>query len=119
MPFIASPIVIGLTILTVLVGYRSYESIASLTEQSTNQTIKANALDIHERLLRMKLICENLTGKVETDCLTKSQEELAKEMIDGLNNEEMANGGGVWFEPFAHTGCEVCLPLYLPGKWHF
>lgn len=97
------PIVIGLTILTVLVGYRSYESIASLTEQSTNQTIKANALDIHERLLRMKLICENLTGKVETDCLTKSQEELAKEMIEGLKNEEMANGGGVWFEPFAHT----------------
>lgn len=97
------PLVIGLMVLTALVGYSSYDSIASLTEQSTNQTIKANALDIHERLSRMKLICENLTGKVETDCLTKSQEELAKEMIDGLKNEEMANGGGVWFEPFAHT----------------
>lgn len=97
------PIIIGLSVLTALVGYSSYDSIASLTEQSTNQTIKANALDIHERLSRMKLICENLTGKIETDCLKKNQEELAKEMANGLKDEEMANGGGVWFEPFVHT----------------
>ncbi|SHK82225.1 methyl-accepting chemotaxis sensory transducer with Cache sensor [Selenomonas ruminantium] len=97
------PIIIGLTVLTVLVGYSSYDSIANLTEQSTYQTIKANALDIHERLTRMRMVCENLAGNIETDCLKKNQEELAKEMADGLKNEEMANGGGVWFEPFAHT----------------
>ncbi|MBO5588585.1 MAG: hypothetical protein J5904_02255, partial [Anaerovibrio sp.] len=49
------PIVIGLIIITALAGYNSYGNISELTEQSTHQTIKANAIDIQSRLSRMKL----------------------------------------------------------------
>ena len=96
------PIVAGLVVITALAGYSSYENISELTEQSTYQTIRANAVDIHERLGRMKLICENLAGAVEFDYLKENQEELAKDIVGALEDEEMANGGGIWFEPFAY-----------------
>ena len=96
------PIVIGLAVITALAGSSSYDNISDLMEQSTRQTIKANAIDIHERLERMKLVCENLAGSVEYDYRQESQEELAKDMVKALEDEDMANGGGIWFEPFAY-----------------
>lgn len=104
------PIVIGLIIITALAGYNSFGNISELTEHSTNQTIKANAFDIHERLSRMKLICENMGAAMEYDYLKESQQELANDLVKSLNDEEMANGGGVWFEPFAYrpTDMYVC-----------
>ena len=104
-------IVIGLAVITALAGYNSYGNISELTEQSTYQTIRANAADIHERLSRMKLICENMASDVEYDYLTYSKEKLAEEdMVSALENEEMSNGGGIWFEPFAYRPAEkyVC-----------
>ncbi|MBR6268487.1 MAG: methyl-accepting chemotaxis protein [Selenomonadaceae bacterium] len=95
-------IVVGLIVITALAGYSSYGNISELTEQSTYQTIKANATDIHERLSRMKLICENLASDVEFDYLTYTKENLAKDLVLALEDEEMSNGGGIWFEPFAY-----------------
>ena len=95
-------IVVGLLVITILAGYSSYDSIAELTSESAGQTIKANVLDIHERVGRMRMICENLAGDVEYDYLKDPPEELAKDMVKSLEGEDMANGGGIWFEPFAY-----------------
>ena len=101
------PIVIGLIIITALAGYSSYGNISDLTEHSTHQTIKANAYDIHERLSRMKLITENMAASMEFDYLKESQEELANDLVGTLEDEDMANGGGIWFEPFAHRPSDM------------
>lgn len=95
-------IVGGLLVITVLAGYSSYSNISELTEQGVNQTIKANTIDIHARLKRMELVCEGLASDVEFDYLKETPEELAKDMVDVLQEEELANGGGIWFEPFAY-----------------
>lgn len=95
-------IVVGLVVITALAGYSSYESIAELTSQSAEQTIKANSIDIYGRMERMRMICGNLAGNVEFDYIKDSQETLAKDMMKTLEAEEMANGGGIWFEPFAY-----------------
>ncbi len=96
-------IIAGLFIITALAGYNSYENIAELTEHGTHQTIKANALDIHERLERMKLICRHMTNNAEFDYKNETVEQLAQDMVDTLSDENMANGGGIWFEPFAYN----------------
>ena len=101
------PIVIGLIIITALAGYNSYGNISELTEQSTHQTIKANAIDIQSRLSRMKLISENMAASMEFDYLKESQEEMANDLVNTLKDEELANGGGVWFEPFAYRPSDM------------
>ena len=110
-------IVIGLVVITALAGYNSYDNIAKLTEQSTEQTIKANVRDIHERLERMRMICVDLAGDVEYDYLTESREKLAQDMVAALTEEEMANGGGIWFEPYAYRPEEqfVCPFAFREG----
>jgi len=101
------PIVIGLIIITALAGYNSFGNISELTEQSTHQTIKANAIDIQSRLSRMKLISENMAASMEFDYLKESQEEMANDLVNTLKDEELANGGGVWFEPFAYRPSDM------------
>ena len=95
-------IVVGLFVITALAGYNSYENISGLTEHGTHQTIKANAMDIHERLERMKLICRHMTSNVGFDYENETPEQLADDMVSTLSDEDMANGGGIWFEPFAY-----------------
>lgn len=101
------PIVIGLIIITALAGYNSFGNISELTEHSTHQTIRANAIDIQSRLSRMKLISENMAASMEFDYLKESQEEMANDLVSNLKDEEMANGGGVWFEPFAYRPSDM------------
>ncbi|WP_027407092.1 methyl-accepting chemotaxis protein [Anaerovibrio sp. RM50] len=97
------PIIIGLMLITCLAGYNSYNNIAKLTEDTATQTIKANAADIHERISKMEMVTTFMAGSLEYDYLKESQEELADDIIKTLQDEEMANGGGVWFEPFAYN----------------
>ncbi len=95
-------IAVGLLLITVLAGYNSYNNISEMAEQSMNQTIRANTLDIHERLERMNIMCGHLAGNVEYDYRTETPEELGRDIVELLDEEPLSNGGGIWFEKFGY-----------------
>ncbi len=95
-------IAVGLLVITVLAGYNSYGNISEMAEQSMSQTIRANTLDIHERLQRMDIICRHLSGNTQHEYLTMTPEQLAQDLVESLADEPLANGGGIWFEKFGY-----------------
>ena len=95
-------ILIGLIIITVVAAYSSYSNISELSTASMQQTLKTNSAEIHEMLNQMEISCRHMAYNAGADYKTESEEELASDIVDELNSQSLANGGGLWFDPFAY-----------------
>ena len=66
------------------------------------QTLKTNSAEIHEMLNQMEIACNHMAYNAGYDYKDESEEDLAKDIVDELDEQSLANGGGLWFEPYAY-----------------
>ena len=95
-------ILIGLAIITAVAAYSSYGNISELATSGMQQTLKTNSAEIHEMLNQMEIADKHMAYNAGADYVTESEEDLARDIIDELDSQSLANGGGIWFEPFAY-----------------
>lgn len=95
-------ILIGLIVITGVAAYSSYSDISELSTSGMQQTLKTNSAEIHEMLNQMEIACNHMAYNAGFDYKDESEEDLAKDVIDELDGQSLANGGGLWFEPYAY-----------------
>lgn len=95
-------ILIGLIVITGVAAYSSYSDISELSTSSMQQTLKTNSAEIHEMLNQMEIACNHMAYNAGYDYKDESEEDLAKDIVDELDEQSLANGGGLWFEPYAY-----------------
>jgi len=95
-------ILIGLAIITAVAAFSSYNNISELATSGMQQTLKTNSAEIHEMLNQMEIADKHMAYNAGADYVTESEEDLASDIIDELDSQSLANGGGIWFEPFAY-----------------
>lgn len=95
-------ILVGLILITGIAAYSSYGNISELAAESMRQTLRANNAEIHGMLQRMEIACQHLAYNAGFDYKTEDTAQMAKDIVDELEQEDLANGGGLWFEPFAY-----------------
>lgn len=66
------------------------------------QTLKTNSAEIHEMLYQMERSCRHMAYNAGFDYAEETEDRLAQDIVDELNGESLANGGGLWFEPYAY-----------------
>ena len=96
-------ILVGLIVITGIAAYSSYGNISELATGSMQQTLKTNSAEIHEMLQRMEIACNHMAYNAGFDYTDESEEDLAEDIVDELDSQSLANGGGLWFEPFAYS----------------
>ena len=95
-------ILIGLAIITGVAAFSSYSNISELATSGMQQTLKTNSAEIHEMLNQMEIADKHMAYNAGADYVTESEQDLANDIIDELDSQSLANGGGIWFEPFAY-----------------
>ncbi len=95
-------ILIGLIVITGIAAYSSYSNISELATESMGQTLRANNAEIHAMLQRMQIACRHLAYNAGFDYKTEAPDNMAEDIVDELEGDNLANGGGLWFEPFVY-----------------
>ena len=96
-------ILLGLAIITAVAAYSSYGNISELSTRSMQQTLKTSSAEIYEMLNQMEIACGHMAYNAGFDYKEESEEDLGKDIVDELDSQSLANGGGLWFEPFAYS----------------
>ena len=96
-------ILVGLIVITGVAAYSSYSDISELSASGMQQTLKTNSAEIHEMLNQMEIACNHMAYNAGYDYETESEEDLGRDIVEELDSQSLANGGGLWFEPFAYS----------------
>ena len=105
-------ILIGLIIITSIAAYSSYSDISEMSTARMQQTLRANSAEIHEMLNQMEISCRHMAYNAGFDYKDETEEDLADDIVDELSDQSLANGGGIWFDPYAYNaGKEWVCPF--------
>lgn len=96
-------ILIGLIVITSVAAFSSYSNISALSTESMQQTLRTSSAEIHEMLRTMEISCRHMAYNASSDYKNESVDELAGDIIDELESQDLANGGGLWFEQYAYS----------------
>ena len=92
----------ALVLLTVIAAYSSSSNINEQLSGKMNATIESNANQVLLQLKPMEVQCIALASQIETAYEILPVEQLSHVVTSMLEDEESANGGGIWFEPYAY-----------------
>ena len=93
----------ALVLLTVIAAYSSSKNIDSQLNQTMNATIESNANQVLLQLKPMEAQCISLAAQIETAYQILPVNQLASVVTSMLEDVDSANGGGIWFEPYAYS----------------
>lgn len=91
----------ALIVLTAIAAVFSSSNINEQMSGRMNATIESNANQVLLQLKPMETQCVALASQIETAYQILPVEQLAYVVTSMLEDEDSANGGGIWFEPYA------------------
>lgn len=87
----------ALVLLTLIAAYSSSGNINEQMSGRMNATIESNANQVLLQLKPMETQCVALASQIETAYQILPVNQLASVVTSMLEDEESANGGGIWF----------------------
>ena len=106
-------VVLSIVVMAIMLTSKSSSEINDLTEQYMKATLKENINAVDAKLDGIRHIAEALSKDLAVSYKYTDMEDYAALFQSMLDDNELASGAGIWFEPYAYDASEeYCGPYW-------
>ena len=106
-------VVLSIMIMALMLTNQSSNDVSDLTEQYMKATLKENINDVNAQLDSIRHIAEALSKDLAVSYKYTDMADYASLFQSMLDDNELASGAGIWFEPYVYDSSEkYCGPYW-------